>query len=1491
MIIKGIPDQWNLSKNKNLSVLSNNWLNSVASDLKNCLSTKDKRITVDLSNINFISAFNWVIFTVIINRILDSTEVDCVDIDLVGGSKFEVMEPKEYLRYLYNQNNYSTTYPSDFNFSHRVYQIAGFLEAFGTRIALLTRGRNVSISYPWLNIQDAQFQDFYSHKDTRPTVFLGLTKIETEDNCKLFLEDDMVQNWRNSMRERFKDSPILETEEIWRSICHELSTNMWEHSNSSGFIFYRVVTPLDKNNKVRWWCRKEYEESLGTVWEHFTEGFLEICAIDSGDGFVKSLGQAYLNQSGISVLTDVNISEILSFAFDEFGTRKTEDESWVLTRHALGRILLIVSKYGGVLTLRSDGVQLRYISSEKRFKRKSNGMGYKPSSISEVDKNIIGSHIQIILPLYPQVTPEDFVKRDSVFDYLPNTYTIDPEHVRGHLIPVLESIGIGFKDIVSTSDDIKIFRNACIRLNNTLRNQHPASEPLVFDFSGINWGPAQFETFLYLLQNIIQKRLVLLVEIDPRLAQEVKRIEGQLADTYIDKEALGATSEKKFFETYTGINHIVLGVDKNGIVYLFGLSDLKYERAILSLIEVPDTIEGMCNYIDSSKANESYCRTILTKENPLFYLDENNRWNCSWETIEISQQANRIISEHFDQIAKNTESWHGQLIDYNGQLGEFDQDNLHEAELLKTQKFNLPWQEEWRETFLESSNFLSRERYCDEAAQRLIYRLICGLSLLNRSLNDVKLFVCVTAPALMLASSMHRWWPNICKPIVVDLSYNVLLESSSSLPSIVNVGGIVIVQDIFELGKVSGELLRRLKKQSKDIICAISLLKFNRNISKTRIVPVEQGWDLKDHDILGVLPNHSLLEIPSPKKCPPPNETDDDSNLFWIEPRSLHPTSYKHLRRDFGEGRDPYLKRRDEILPEFDSINNGCLFAAGHYVYGHRHYQVAIDVKKLLNGKIGTMIAHWIADVCVGNPIRKKAEWERSRGFDFKGDVTFVLMPLHSQIHYLWPEIRNILAQRGRRQIMSLLDATLFTGRRPTYRISNQLEQQIRRASLDAIEAWHLQKGSHPSPLRILILDDAIASARSAETILLSINNRLNKIFRKAQNNIDELPSEYHPIQWIRYFAILNQMGHANYTLWHNMKHIGTPPINFILEEYAPFMGVPLFEEKDCPYCIDRTRLKQLITNCSQFGANMTAEWAKDIYSELKPVAIDGPTFRKKEPFSILSGIDILGLKSKKMETHPIKYISKYADTAIWRFHKLMHLSYPIDDILNNINKWWEYKIAEKEKYDDNQKVEYQRYRWAVIDWCIKNWSRVKASTARNTYVKLIKHELSNNTELVEKFLNACSLIYEDIYISELIKGIIHEFELLELQRKDEDKVIDKERISKINRFETGLTTFFLNIPEIIEDSIYVSPTDNDESIAKELLKELENSTKRLNKTGTRCSSFLFQKKQGVVAVSGNLLRIPPCRNLHSVIVRPATTIPHLPFKTGDFKIICNILK
>ena len=1103
------------------------------------------------------------------------------------------------------------------------------------------------------------------------------------------------------------------------------------------------------------------------------------------------------------------------------------DESWAVKRHALGRILHIVAKYGGALTLRSSATELKYIASAEGFKRNRNGLGYKPNRIEKIEASLPGSHIQIILPLFPQIYVDNNLEPKSVYqNYLPQTFVIDEKHVSGHLVPLLEFTGLS--DFRVGSKDQKMFRTACIKLSEELFNRHPRNEPLILDFSGINWIAPQFETFLFLTQNVLQNRLILIVEIDKTLARTVVDLENQAAETFLDDNLVGETSEKIFFETYSGVQNTVLGLDRDGKRYIFGLQDHSYEEALLSLIDNPRSIKDITTetfYHENLK--ESYFRTILTNDNPLFWLDKNNFWHCSWEPCQLQLQSSRVISLHFDELLNRTDAWWGRTQNDNVDIITIEAGLKNNLPKFIPKKFNLPWQEEWRDSFLESSKFLSRERYCDEVAQRLLFRLQEGLRIKGRQLEDVKVLASVTAPALLLSTAMCRWWPLPKRPVVADLSFHILLGRPTHLPSIVDIGGIVIVQDILERGVVSGNLISKLLEQSKELLCVISLLRFDKNAKKTELTPINKGWeDVVEKD---KIPRHAMIEMRGPQECEAPTEKDDDSNLFWIEPRALHPMSYQTLRRDFEEGRDPYLRRRDQILPKFDDEKVGCLFAAGHYVYGPRHYQVAIDVREMLKGEIGKEIALWIADICEGNKHRKKAEWERKTGYNLKGDITFVLMPLHSQIHYLWPEISKILAQKGRRQVFSFLDATLFTGRKPTYRISAQLEQQINRAALDSIDAYNKNLLNHPKPLRILILDDAIASARSAETMLLGLTRRVKRVFEKAGANIDKYSKNLLPIEWIRYFAILNQMGHANHTLWHNMTYVGEPSIPFVLEEYAPFMGVPLFDESDCPICHERERLKHTISQCMQSGAHTASEAARDYYIKLKPIAIDGPVFRNKNAIPLSEGIDVLGIKSKKYFSSPIKYIPRHADTAIWRFYKLMHLSYPIEDILLALNKAW---IKHSDKLERESKTkEYERYRWAVFDWCFKNWSRVTASTARKLFVDCIKNEILKNTPLIDRILFGCSKISNDIYIKELLIYCIKTMERLEKDRIEGIRILDKDRIERIERLEVGLTVFFFSI-SVEYDEISSIETDKSLPLIDYFISELEKSSKNLKDIG-----------------------------------------------------------
>lgn len=549
---------------------------------------------------------------------------------------------------------------------------------------------------------------------------------------------------------------------------------------------------------------------------------------------------------------------------------------------------------------------------------------------------------------------------------------------------------------------------------------------------------------------------------------------------------------------------------------------------------------------------------------------------------------------------------------------------------------------------------------------------------------------------MMLASAMHRWWPLGTKPVITDLGYYVMLGQQGGLPAIVSSGGVVVVQDIIENCKLTDRLVNNLTNQGIEVLCKISLIRLIPNLSTPKITSINDGWipieSLKNTTLIS---EHAMIEVCAPRKCDPPPVGEEGSNAFWVEPRSLHPIRLKTLRRDFVHGRDPDFDRRDELLPKFDDPDQGCLVAAGHYVFGRRHYPVAFDVRNMLEGDIGDEIAPWLADICEGKKLRQNAPWERQESNSFNGDVTAVLMPLHSQIHYIWPKIANLLAQRERRQPMWLLDATLFTGRAAAYRIPTQFQYQILMAVKSAKNSFESKGRIRHNPIRILILDDAITTDRTAETILATITREVIKAFKKvgAFNLFRKLPN---PIEWIRYFVILNQMPHSQHILWRNLKSVSDPQINFVLEEYAPFLGVPVYDESDCPICNDRLRIENIMSKCKRYVAPASERWAKIYCDTLFPIAIDSPGFRRESPHPLSSGLKILPNR---------RYIHHYADTAIWRFNELMYFSYPPGDILRTLKYAWHQVHEPKRETFEAEIRECERYRWVVLQWCLRNCS------------------------------------------------------------------------------------------------------------------------------------------------------------------------------------------
>jgi hypothetical protein len=1344
--------------------------------------------------------FEWVGAVAMIERMISSNSVHALDIDLAGENRSFIMSPEEFIR----MRTSIGEGPSSPRFSEaqRVYSVAGFLESLGT-LNVLNQGRGGNkVGYRWLGREAPKLRSFYASKRGEQTVVLPLTRIESKDNCLQFLDEARIMEWREAMQERFRNSPLFEFDEVWRVFCHELAVNIWEHAKTTGFLAGRVVSPLNNQARIRSWCQASYPQIVQQLFPQMEEGFLELCVSDAGQGFTNSLGASYRLKTDLPPDSRVLSEDILAFSFDEIGTCKDAQDCWATERHALGRILQLVAKYGGALTLRSSGAVITYVAQGGTFQRVSSHRGFQPQAASGYAPELSGSHFQLILPLIPIIKHSPRQERHSVLmSPLPTGYQSDVKHVHGHLVPLLEALG--FRKPAIGIEQLREFRACCERLARKLLQERASNEPLVLDFSGVNWTAGQFETLLHLLQNVLQQRPVLLVEIDRRLATEVVELGSRTARTQLDPaiadsspsmtgRAYAVLSERTFLESFRRIHVPLLGLDIHGNRYIFGLPDRAYEQVLQELIETPKTLEEVCR---TRGTDERVIRAILNNVNPLFKV-ENGRWHCVWDKDVLAVEAARVMSKHFDEVAERCEAWRGRPRKEGSiqpEPADLDLDDRKEM------YFNLPWQDEWVREFFECSRILSRERYADEAAQRLVYRLQQGLPLIGHELKDVRILACATAPSILLAFALYRCWPHHPRPSIADLGPYLMLNPGAKLPAIRTDGAIIVIQDVQDRGRISGRVVDLLQEQNKKVLCILSLVRLTKQTDETvdlfsakaEVTPISDGWT----DPTEKVKKHAMIRLSRPNACPRPEDVADDK-LYWVEPRTLRPFRYSILR---GSPRSANAGRRTRMLPFFEPTGHS-LVCAGHYTYGEKHYKVTVDIQRSLEGAIGDEVAAWLADVCSGTSHTKK-EWESMDGHRLRGDVTAVLMPLHSRIHYIWPRLSNMLAQRNRRQPMWLLDATLFLGHGPYYRLPRPFEDQIK-LSLNELRRQGERRINGGPTIRVLILDGAIQSGRTANTILDSLTRALYNAYRPLLDSGYSMETLPRVIEWIRYFTIFNQMSTAQNNHWHRLQTIGGGfSIPFIFEEFAHVPGVPVFRKSDCPDCATITRFERLITAANHHGAYDASEWSRRRAIELQPIAVDSSGSHPQPRPQLQRRLDLLP-KMRQVEagTQTNRFRVLHVDVAIWRFHELMYYSRPVSDVLMSLvhdNAW-------PMKGEELLVEEYERFRWAVFEWCLLHWSRLVADSARVRFLSFVMREVKASTPLIEKVFEALAVHFRDPHVQRLIVSSLRWLTKLERKRGLGD-FRERARRKQRKRLGNALTLLLLNIPRADLDKLEVT--------------------------------------------------------------------------------------
>lgn len=291
----------------------------------------------------------------------------------------------------------------------------------------------------------------------------------------------------------------------------------------------------------------------------------------------------------------------------------------------------------------------------------------------------------------------------------------------------------------------------------------------------------------------------------------------------------------------------------------------------------------------------------------------------------------------------------------------------------------------------------------------------------------------------------------------------------------------------------------------------------------------------------------------------------------------------------------------------------------------------------------------------------------------------------------------------------------------------------------------------------------------------------------RAFQSFDCNPSDHpRPVEWIRYFAVVNQLNRARYWFLHSVERLGRTHVPLVLEEFSSFIGLPVFDEETCPVCQDIARIRRVAERAGHAGAELVRAWCLNRCDELKGRAIDAP--RSPSPAERrLSRPIIVGAPPGPSDERATHYGFHYAASAIWRFHELMYLSYPPGDVLRSLR-------SARADGDDPEARGYVTYRWAVYSWALSNWSRVVANVAQQAFVEAAWYEIETSSGLVVALLEKCALQWRDPNIGGLLVRAIGRLADLELARESgyESPPARSELASML---DDGIAAFLFGVP------------------------------------------------------------------------------------------------
>ena len=483
--------------------------------------------------------------------------------------------------------------------------------------------------------------------------------------------------------------------------------------------------------------------------------------------------------------------------------------------------------------------------------------------------------------------------------------------------------------------------------------------------------------------------------------------------------------------------------------------------------------------------------------------------------------------------------------------------------------------------------------------------------------------------------------------------------------------------------------------------------------------------------------------------------TDSDiKNLRLVESYSTHDFKLERLR-----------SLKEDNLEKLKSLENLNILREGHWTFEKHHFSVTICFKKLFSN---SYLSGWIT--------KEVLQIIRER------DINTILIPLHSHIKEFIPGLMmNIKMHIGINVNYYYCISAKGLSSSPFYLLPRKVENDLRKSNIQ---------------YRILILDDAVATGRTQETLIRALvrNSKMNKI----RNNLEN----------ISIYTVINRMSRAKSTFYNTIDYLSiqNKSVKFSFDSWLS-LDLPVSDKDNCPLCKDREKFTYIGKNYENFNRLSVVNEINSIIQSLIPHSTESPTFINSERRNIYPDsrpIHVGGLDIASVEL------------GVWQFSRLVYRGYPFINLIHDLDL-----IITSPGIITKSLTEFKILTGKIL---IQNWSRVKLQYSEDILTKYINDEIDRGTKVAQYYL---------IYMGE----ILPQFRDKTTQDKIKNLFIDA--ISKVEKFERakqyiqrenlhkgisiGLITYAHSISEIVDP---IRKKNEEDSLTK-ILNDIEDLSEK----------------------------------------------------------------